>query len=237
MKNRLDSYLKEHHLLKSRSAAKDLIKRGFVKINQKVVKTPSYIFKEGDVIEITKKNKYVSRGADKLISFLENIEIELDNKIVIDVGSSKGGFTQVLLEKNVKKIYCVDVGTNQLDQTLIDEEKINLNEETNILNFDIPKNDLIVIDISFTSILPVLEYLFKKTNKVIALIKPQFEQKEKSKHIIKDEKESKLILDSVVSEIKNLGYNIIYVKKSSLKGKKGNQEYFCYLKTKNDKKS
>ena len=203
MKNRLDSYLKEHHLLKSRSAAKDLIKRGFVKINQKVVKTPSYIFKEGDVIEITKKNKYVSRGADKLISFLENIEIELDNKIVIDVGSSKGGFTQVLLEKNVKKIYCVDVGTNQLDQTLIDEEKINLNEETNILNFDIPKNDLIVIDISFTSILPVLEYLFNKTNKVIALIKPQFEQKEKSKHIIKDEKESKLILDSVVSEIKN----------------------------------
>jgi len=237
MKNRLDSYIKEHHLLRSRSSAKDLIKRGFVKINQKVVKTPSYIFKEGDVVEITKKNKYVSRGADKLISFLENIEIELDNKIVIDVGSSKGGFTEVLLEKNVKKIYCVDVGTNQLDQTLIDEEKIILNEGTNILNFDIPKNDLIVIDISFTSILPILEYLFKKTNKVIALIKPQFEQKEKSKHIIKDEKESKLILDSVVSEIKNLGYNIIYVEKSSLKGKKGNQEYFCYLKTNNDKKS
>ena len=142
MKNRLDSYIKEHHLLRSRSSAKDLIKRGFVKINQKVVKTPSYIFKEGDIIEITKKNKYVSRGADKLISFLENIEIE-DNERSNDYDFTKTNYdnqANQLLAKNLKgKLLLahgnLDNNVPPYNTLLVVDELIKANKDFDLIIF------------------------------------------------------------------------------------------------------
>src|SRR5690554_1700687 len=112
---RLDQYLVENNHVQTRSEAKDIITRGFVLINDKPVLKAGYEIKPTDILSVTQRRKYVSRAGEKLEFALKEFEINLTDQIVVDVGSSTGGFTQCALSFGAKKVYAYDVGTDQLD--------------------------------------------------------------------------------------------------------------------------
>jgi 23S rRNA (cytidine1920-2'-O)/16S rRNA (cytidine1409-2'-O)-methyltransferase len=226
---RLDQSLVSKQGISSRSQANDIIKRGYVFVNHIQILKPAYQVLETDFITIDKSHVYVSRGGDKLYPFITSIQVDIRDKIALDVGASTGGFSDVLLSLGAKHIFCVDVGKQQLAEHLKQDSRITNVEEMNILNYDIPNHDVCVIDVSFTSVLPILNVLYPHAKQVIVLIKPQFEQQKKFKDVIKNEKERETILEDVIKKIKNIGYHIHTYAKSHVLGKKGNQEYFAYL--------
>ncbi len=227
---RLDLYMVSKKLVKSRSQATDYIKRGLVLVNDKEVLKPGYQVSDDDLIKCIEKVHFVSRAGEKLHHALIEFDIKLDGKIVMDVGSSTGGFTECSLNHGAALVYAYDVGTNQMDIKLRNDERIKLFEQTNILDVDIPEIDVCLIDVSFTSILPILNHLKGFQKEIIALIKPQFEAGHNQfKGVIKDKKMYKNILNHVALEIDQMGYHIVSLKKAHIKGKKGNQEYVLYM--------
>ena len=206
------------------------------------------ILKSGDFIqenlEITIKNlapKWVSRGAYKILHALKYFDIQVENLTCLDLGASTGGFSDVLLSEKVKKIYAVDVGTNQLHEKLKKQKKILNISKTNARYLDstiIPEIiDLIVCDVSFISmkkvIKPCLQFLNKKKGKIIGLIKPQFESSKKQIQkggVILDENIHKKICKEYeewfTSECQMSVKGII---PSPIKGPKGNIEFLIYV--------
>jgi 23S rRNA (cytidine1920-2'-O)/16S rRNA (cytidine1409-2'-O)-methyltransferase len=151
---RLDEELVNRGLVYSRNKAKEIIKSSKVKVNSKVVTKPSFNVTSDDFIEITDDKIYVSRAALKLKNYLDKYNIDFKDKIVLDIGSSTGGFSEVSLEKGAKKVVAVDVGTNQLHPKLRDDERIESYENQDIRDFEYPqKFDVIVSDVSFISLL------------------------------------------------------------------------------------
>lgn len=179
---RLDKYLTSDKKIESRNKSQSLIRNGLVLVNKQITLNPNYIVKEGDVIEISYQNHYVSRAAYKLIEAINSFKIDFKDKVILDIGSSTGGFVQVALENNCKYIYAIDVGTNQLHKSLKEDVKVKSIENTNFRNvtndlFD-KKIDIITCDVSFISskiILKKICELFKYKVNVIMLLKPQFE--------------------------------------------------------------
>ncbi|CCV64649.1 rRNA methyltransferase [Alteracholeplasma palmae J233] len=229
---RLDHYLVAYDLVSTRSEGQDLIKQGFVLVNDKQVTKSGYELKETDVITLLKTRKYVSRAGEKLEHAINEFKIDFTDKVVVDVGSSTGGFTQCALNYKAKLVYAYDVGTEQLDKSLRDHSKIILNEQTNILDVTIPEHDIMTIDVSFTSIIPILRHISNSNKELIALIKPQFEvsPKELKKGILKNIKVEKQVIEKIVNEVNVLGYEINGFMPSIIKGKDGNQEFLIYLK-------
>lgn len=227
---RLDLYMVENKLVKSRSQATDYIKRGLVLVNGKEILKPGYQVNNTDLIKCIEKEHFVSRAGEKLHHALNEFNINLDGKIVMDVGSSTGGFTECSLLNGASLVYAYDVGTDQMDSELKKDKRIKLFEQTNILDVNIPKVDVCLIDVSFTSILPILNHLKGFDKEIIALIKPQFEAgHNKFKGVIKDKKMYKNILNHVILEIDQMGFHIINLKEADIKGKKGNQEYVLHI--------
>ncbi len=223
---RLDLYLSNRYAF-SRSRAQDLIKLGSVRVNHEIMKKASYQVKEEDVIDVSEDLKYVSRAGEKLEDAIKTFELDFKDKTVIDIGSSTGGFTQCSLLYGAKQVYAYDVGYHQMDESLRHHPKIKLFEQTNILTVDKKVVDIILIDVSFTSIKPILKHVLGWANYYVLLFKPQFETTPDlvKNGVIKSEK----LLNRLTSEfrvfleeqkIKLIGY-----KPSDLKGKKGNQEY------------
>ncbi|MBR3571144.1 MAG: TlyA family RNA methyltransferase, partial [Mycoplasmataceae bacterium] len=187
-----------------------LIMSGNVLVNEEIVIKGSTKIKENDVIRIKNKKKWVSRGSYKLLEAIEKFNLDLTNKICLDVGASTGGFTQVLLSKGAKKIYSLDSGTNQLDFTLRQNEKVVSLEKTNLksINDDMfeEKIDFICCDVSFISVKKLFDVLSKtnvlaNNNYVLILIKPQFEA---SSNIVEkggfvNKIHHKDIIDSIIS--------------------------------------
>ena len=187
-------------------------------------------------------HQWVSRGGVKLEHSIKVLNIDLKNKVCLDIGSSTGGFTDVLISGGVKKVYAVDVGYGQFDWRLRNSEKVILFERTNARNINkkIIKEqiDLIVCDVSFISLkmvlLPSLE-LLKDSFIIVALIKPQFEVEKKKVGkggIIKDPK----IHEDVCEDIKNwakenINYKSIKIIDSPILGQKGNKEFFIYMRS------
>ena len=178
--------------------------------------------------------KYVSRAGLKLASVAETLELDFSGKVVLDVGSSTGGFTDYALQHGAKKVIAVDIGTNQLHASLRDNPRIELHEKTDIRDFNPQeKPDLVVIDVSFISLRDILPHIARisgASTKVIAMIKPQFEASasQLNKGIIKNETIRRQILKDFELWVKN--YFSIQVKKDSdLTGRKGNQERFYLL--------
>ena len=229
---RLDQFLVDQNLVETRAKSKDLINRGFVFVNGIAVLKSSYFVKQDDLIKIEKDIQFVSRGGDKLNQFLMDLNIDIKDNICIDVGASTGGFTQVLLHHGAKKVLTFDVGKDQLHPILREDPRVMIHERTNILDVVIPEHDLMVIDVSFTSVIPILKHVMNHTKKVIVLIKPQFEQLTQYKDVIKDEKTRQHILDRVEKNMMQLGYSIIMKKDASIQGKKGNQETLYYIQMK-----
>ncbi|MBR3347807.1 MAG: TlyA family RNA methyltransferase [Mycoplasmataceae bacterium] len=213
----------------SNKEALGLIMSGNVLVNEEIIIKGSTKIKETDVIRIKSKKKWVSRGSYKLLEAIEKFNLDLTNKICLDVGASTGGFTKVLLSKCAKKIYSLDSGTNQLDFTLRQNEKVVSLEKTNLksINDDMfeEKIDFICCDVSFISVKKLFDVLSKTNvlandNYVLILIKPQFEA---SSNIVEkggfvNKIHHKDIIDSIISYAIKLNFIFLSIIESPIKG-------------------
>lgn len=232
---RLDKYLlaKLRHL--SRSQVQDLIKREKVSVNGKIVTKPGIEVTISDKIEHNDDLLYVSRAGLKLAEAFKKFGITARDKVALDAGISTGGFTDYLIKNNIKHIYGVDVGHNQLHNSLIDHPKISLLEKTNLkdLNSLPEKIDLVTLDLSFISATHVLEAVKKLLNtkaELVILIKPQFELSPSeitNGVVFKKELHQKAIV-RVKAKLEALGFNVVGVIDSPICGSSGNQEFLCY---------
>lgn len=228
---RLDKYLNQKYPEYTRSKYQDLIKRGHVLVNGKAIFKTGHQINENDNIVINKDIIYKSRAADKLKYALNIFNISLLNKIIIDVGASTGGFTDLSLKEGAKMVYAYDVGSNQMEESLIKNPKVKSFEKTNILSVLIPNNDICLVDVSFTSIIPILNHLKNQTNEILFLLKPQFEvtKKDLKKGILKDLKKHDLVLKKMIAYINDINYQIKGFTKSPILGKDGNIEYVFHI--------
>ncbi len=182
---------------------------------------------------------YVSRGAYKLLGAIEKFGIDLNGKVVLDIGASTGGFSEVCLENGAKKVYALDVGKSQLDKKLkldkrvVDIENTDFREVSKEVFQDV---DFITGDLSFISlrhIFPKIVEIFGASKEICMLFKPQFEcGKEfakKFKGVVLDKKLHKNLLEEFCLYLKGLGFKISGLCYSSIQGKEGNIEYLFYL--------
>lgn len=236
MKQRLDVLMVERGLASSRTAAQAMIMAGEVSTNTTKLTKPGQQIDADAPIDIVQKSRYVSRGGDKLASVAEALGLDFTGKVVLDVGSSTGGFTDYALQNGATKSYAVDVGTNQLAFKLRSDDRVVVMEQTDIRRAELPEQaDIAVIDVSFISlskILPVVAELVKSGGQIVAMAKPQFEADkptaDKYRGVIKDEKVHKQILDRLESEMKQL-FRIEASADSAVHGAEGNRERFYLL--------
>ena len=236
MKQRLDKALVERGLATTRSQADNFIRLGYVFLNKKIVQKSGTMVSDSDEIKLEKKETYVSRAGLKLASVAEYFHLNFQDKTVLDIGSSTGGFTDYSLRHGAKKVFAVDVGTDQLHPSLRSNPKIALYEKTDIRDFYADEAiDIIVGDVSFISlreILPhVAENLMNTNTILVAMVKPQFEagRHQVNKGIIKNDKVRRQILSDFEDWAKK--YFVILDKKDSeVAGSKGNLERFYKLK-------
>ncbi len=232
---RLDRALVERKLASSRSQANDMIKRNIVELNNKIVHKPNQSTSVNDKISVIQGDQYVSRAGRKLASVASDFDLDFKDKTVLDVGSSTGGFTDYSLQHGARKIVAVDVGTQQLHAKLRGDKRVELHEKTDIRKYVKPDEvdfDLILIDVSFISILDILPavYSFCSQNTlVVAMVKPQFETGKKHKGVVKNNTIRRNVLSKVEQEF-TPKFIVMNKKDSELSGAKGNVERFYLLK-------
>ncbi len=236
---RLDQYLTINYNIQSRNKAAELIKAGKIQINGKIIKKSSFAIDETSEIQILEDNFFVSRAAYKLKYFLEDLnkvqKLSLFDKNTLDIGSSTGGFTQILLLNNAKKVTCVDVGSNQLHEKIKNEEKISFFENTDIRNFKSTEIfEVVTCDVSFISILYIIEDINRLSSKdIIILFKPQFEVgtnvKRDKKGVVKDKKAIVKAREKFIVYTEQLNWKLKYSSISKLQGKDGNEEELFYF--------
>ncbi len=233
---RLDKYLVEEGYFESRNRAHDAIKAGQVTVDGKKPK-PSAKIDEKSLVDVADEKFYVSRAARKLENFLAEYPIDFKDKIALDIGSSTGGFAQIVLENGVASLSCVDVGSDQLHISLRENEKISLYEETDIRDFESDKAfEVITCDVSFISILQItddINRLSQNGTDIIILYKPQFEVgkdvKRDSKGVVQDLDAIARRKEEFEAEAKKLGWDEKYQSESKVQGKEGNQEYLYHF--------
>lgn len=236
---RLDILITERRLVKSRSIALDLIRKGKVLVNGEIISKASKDFTDSPdlKIEILEQPKYVGRGGLKLEHALKEFKINPAGLTCLDVGSSTGGFTDCLLQQGAAKVIAVDVGTVQFDTELKKDSRIILMEQTDIRNVkNLPdKIDLAVIDVSFISLELILESVKKllKTNgQIIALVKPQFETQKEDKNksgIVKTDEIREKVIEKIRNFCNEIGLETLGVIESPILGGSGNKEYLILL--------
>jgi len=233
---RLDQYLKENYDIQSRNKASELIKANKIKVDGKVITKASFDISETNIIEILEDDFFVSRAAYKLKHFLEELPyLNLENKIALDIGSSTGGFTQILLTKDVKEVTCVDVGSNQLHEKVKNDERIDFFENTDIRDFQSEKYfEIVTCDVSFISILYIIEDINRLAKQdIIILFKPQFEVgtnvKRDKKGVVKDKKAIAKAREMFLDRTQLLNWKLNYTSMSKLQGKDGNEEELFYF--------
>lgn len=242
---RLDKYLVDKNYFKTRNKALTAIKNGAVSVAGKVIFKASYDVLADSTVKINTDLllPYVSRGGLKLETAIKSFNLDFQNKVVLDIGSSTGGFTDCALKHGAKLVYAVDVGTNQLDESLKVNPKVISLENTNILSFPLFSNsiDIVLLDCSFVSVSVLLRAInnyVTDNNYLVLLIKPQFEAGNKyfKNGIIKDKKIILSVLNKVEKELNSVNLYINNIVKSAIKGKDGNQEYLAIVSRKDAKK-
>lgn len=236
-KIRLDQAMVERGLVPTRSQAESYIKLGTVEVNDRLVTKPGYFVDLSAKVILKAEELYVSRAALKLASVAKKLDLDFTAKIILDVGSSTGGFTDYALKHGATKSIAVDVGTNQLHPSLRTDPRIELHEQTDIRSMeqlsDVP--DITVIDVSFISlrlILPQVKRLSGPRTQIVAMCKPQFEAGEhlKNKGVIKNDHMRRDLLRDFEIWLQTVGGFIIQNKADSgVAGSKGNQERFYLL--------
>ncbi|MBS4539979.1 TlyA family RNA methyltransferase [Clostridium sp. D2Q-11] len=237
---RIDILMNDKGIVESRELAQKAIKKGLVKYNDKIVKKSSLkVPQDANVELIEPPLSYVGRGGYKLEKAIKVFNIDLTDKIAMDIGASTGGFTDCMLQNDIKKVFAVDVGYNQLAEKLIKNNKVINMEKTNIRNLEVEdigeKVDFISIDVSFislTKVLPIAKKLIKTQGEIVALIKPQFEAGKDNigkKGVVKNPNIHLEVIDNINSFITSLGYFLTNIDYSPIKGGTGNIEYIAYI--------
>ena len=235
MKQRLDKLMLARGLVGSRSEAENWIRLGRVRVGGRVVAKPGLFVDESAPIELAASERYVSRAGLKLAGAAKAFNLDFHSKTVLDVGSSTGGFTDFALQHGAKKVYAVDVGTDQLHPSLRGNKRIELYEKTDIRDF-VPNQpvDIVVGDVSFISLRDILPHVAKHIMQpetiLVAMVKPQFEagKHQVNKGVIKNDKVRRQILADFENWAKQ--YFVVLDKKDSdVAGAKGNVERFYKL--------
>ncbi|WP_163969954.1 TlyA family RNA methyltransferase [Oceanobacillus halotolerans] len=240
-KKRLDVLLVERNLIETREKAKRVIMAGLVFSEQTRLDKPG--MKVDEEIPLTVKGKgipYVGRGGLKLEKALKYFTIDVAGKTMVDVGSSTGGFTDCALQNGAKLCYAIDVGYNQLDWKLRNDDRVVVMERTNFRYvtpnmFDQGTPNFATIDVSFISlqlILPVLKEILAKNSKIVALIKPQFEagkQQVGKKGIVRDKAVHLQVLQKILYFAERERYQLFDLTYSPVTGGDGNIEFLAYL--------
>lgn len=236
MKQRLDQYLAEHKIVSTRSQAESYIRMGRVTVNGTIVTKPGHFVSEGSEVKLNIETQYVSRAALKLASVTDAMGLDFKGKLVLDVGSSTGGFTDFALKNGAAKVIAVDVGTDQLHPSLRENASIELHEKTDIRDFKTDQDiDIVVIDVSFISlgqILPGLAKIISRNTQIVAMLKPQFEaqRSQLNKGVVKNSTLRREIIKNFENWLTQNKFLIIKKADSSVAGEKGNLERFYLLK-------
>lgn len=221
--------------MSSRSQAESFIKLGLVSVDGRVVLKPGYFISDDTKVNLAPTSQFVGRAGLKLESVADLFELNFKDKVVLDVGSSTGGFTDFAIRKGAKLVYAVDVGKNQLHPSLRSNNKIELHESTDIRNF-IPsiKPNIILMDVSFISVRELLPHLVStsadKSTQFVIMVKPQFEAGKDQSHkgVIKNDSVRRKILSDFEDWVRKL-FVIKAKRDSGIVGSKGNKERFYLL--------
>lgn len=239
-KQRLDVYLTENNMVRSRSEAQAVIMAGSVYIdNRKATKAGEQVTGNENIEVRTNSLKYVSRGGLKLEKAMGVFPITLEEKVCMDIGASTGGFTDCMLQNGAQKVFAVDVGYGQLAWKLRSDERVINMERTNIRYVENEQIgceiDFFSVDVSFISlslVLPVAYKLTKTDASGVCLIKPQFEagkDKVGKKGVVRDKAVHKEVIEKVVAFTREIGFKVLGLDYSPIKGPEGNIEYLMYV--------
>lgn len=245
MKERLDVLLVKRNLAESREKAKAVIMAGIVYVDGQKEDKAGTAFEDTATIEVRGTAlKYVSRGGLKLEKAMTHFGLKLDGKICMDVGSSTGGFTDCMLQNGAVKVYAVDVGHGQLAWKLRNDERVVCMEKTNIRYVtpeEIPDRiDFSSIDVSFISLTKVLgpvKALLQEDGQIVCLIKPQFEagrEKVGKKGVVREKSVHLEVIRMVMDFAVSIGFEILNLEFSPIRGPEGNIEYLLYLQNHRD---
>lgn len=241
MKNyRLDVYLHDKGYADSREKSKQLIINNSVYVDDKLITKASYMVRDDVNIRITNTLDYVSRGYIKIEKAIQKFNINIESKTAADIGASTGGFTDYLLKHGAKMVYAIDVGSNQLHDSLKNNPQVINLENTNFRYIDtsiFTDIDLVTVDVSFISlqyILPKIVEISHDNTDIVILIKPQFEAGKQNigkKGIVKDKKIHLEVLNNLTDYFNENNLKLIHIDYSPIKGTSGNIEYIAHLKT------
>ena len=240
MKERLDVLLVNRNLAESREKAKAIIMSGIVYVDGQKEDKAGTMFEDTVSVEVRGHTlAYGSRGGLKLEKAMTHFGVTLNGKICMDVGASTGGFTDCMLQNGAVKVYSVDVGHGQLAWKLRNDERVVCMEKTNIRYVtpeDIPDRiQFASIDVSFISLTKVLgpvKELLTEDGQIVCLIKPQFEagrEKVGKKGVVREKSTHLEVIESVIAFAKSIGFGILNLEFSPIKGPEGNIEYLLYL--------
>lgn len=238
---RLDQLVYDKGYADSREKAKAIVMSGNVYIKgQKADKPGLQVLPETEIEVRIKELPFVSRGGYKLDKALKVFPVDPADKICIDCGASSGGFTDVLLQHGAKKVYAVDVGYGQLAWKLRNDERVVNLERTNlryVTDEQIPeKPDIAVCDVSFISlklVMPSVAKLLREDADIVCLIKPQFEagrEQVGKKGVVRDRKVHEAVINDILSFMPTIGFSVMGLDYSPIRGPEGNIEYLLYMK-------
>ena len=238
-RQRLDLILVERGLVESREKGQALILAGDVIVDGQKVDKPGHAVATDSKIELADQPRYVGRGGLKLEAALDHFGIQVQGKVCLDIGSSTGGFTDCLLQRDAARVYAIDVGTAQLDWKLRNDPRVIVREQLNaryLSRNEVPEPiDLAVCDVSFisiTMILPVLPNFLAKSAEMVILVKPQFELERHQVGkggIIRDPALHQQACRRVDDAVKQLGFQTEIIP-SPVLGAEGNQEFLLYAR-------
>ena len=233
-RTRLDKFLVENGFFENIEKAQFAIASGMVKTNGQKITHTNALTNINSTISIREQEKYVSRGGYKLEGFLKDIDATIKDKVAIDIGASTGGFTDCLIQSGVRKVYAVDVGHGQLAWKLRENKNVIVLEKENArykLSID-ELVDIVVIDVSFISVLKILPNILPLMNPksdIFVLVKPQFEAKKEAVPrggVIDNPKIHAETLQKVASWGRSNGLRVGGIRRSVITGNKGNTEFF-----------
>jgi 23S rRNA (cytidine1920-2'-O)/16S rRNA (cytidine1409-2'-O)-methyltransferase len=240
LKERLDVLLVQRKLAPSREKAKAMIMEGNVYVNDQKEDKAGAAFDTDALIEVRGKTlAYVSRGGLKLEKAIRQFDLSLEGDVCMDIGASTGGFTDCMLQNGAAKVYAVDVGYGQFAWKLRQDPRVVCMEKTNI-RYVTPEDigeplDFASVDVSFISLTKVLgpaKALLKEGAQMVCLIKPQFEagrEKVGKKGVVRDKKVHREVIESVIAFARELGFSVLHLEFSPIKGPEGNIEYLVHL--------
>lgn len=240
LKKRLDVALAEKYPHLTRNQIQSFILQGKATVDGvRQTKAGTQVTADRAIELIVDESKFVSRAGFKLEHALDHFKIDVTGLVALDAGLSTGGFTHCLLQRGIKRVYGVDVGTAQVHDKIATDDRVVVMEQTNLRHLErLPELiDIATLDLSFISLLkvmPAVEKLLKPSAQLITLIKPQFEaEREDVQHggVIKDEAVHQRVVDKVVNGLTALGFTYAGVVESPIVGAaSGNKEFLAYFK-------